>query len=147
MWSATVFSALYLFRLGQETIRKNTIQRSCKTLLRELDQTNESFQNDENRIRRSYFERFSLSDIPKIRVIDYNSAIIVTDAYDSILHSAFFTEFRSETQHVLSTLYDRINMHNRLIHAISQFEGTTQKMLEYQLYLTNWSQILLLPFT
>jgi hypothetical protein len=48
----------------------------------------------------------------------------------------FFTEFSSETQHILSTLYDRIKMHNRLVLAISQFDDPTQKMLEYQLSLT-----------
>jgi hypothetical protein len=133
---ATVFVALYLFRLGQETRRKNTIQRSCDTLLRELGQAGESFRNDETRIRSSYFERSALSDVPIIREIDYNRAIIVTDAYDSILHSAFFTEFSSETQHILSTLYDRIRMHNRLILSISQFEEPTKKMLEYEFYLT-----------
>lgn len=61
---------------------------------------------------------------------------MVTDAYDSILHSAFFTEFSSDTQHILSTLYDRIKIHNRLIISISQFTERTQKMLEYELYLT-----------
>ncbi len=135
-----VIIAIYLFWLDQETKRKHTIQRSCDTLLRELGQAGESFQNDETRIRRSYFDRSPLSDVPTFREIDYNSAIIVTDAYDSILHSAFFTEFSSDTQHILSTFYDRIKMHNRLILSISQFEEPTQKMLEYELYLTKLEQ-------
>jgi hypothetical protein len=61
---------------------------------------------------------------------------VVTDAYDSILHSAFFTEFSSDTQHILSTLYDRIKTHNGLVISISQSPERTQKVLEYQLYLT-----------
>ena len=134
---ATVFIAIYVFRLDQETRKKNTIQRSCDMLLRELGQAIESFQNNETRIHRSYFKRLPLSDVPIIHEIDYNKAIIVTDAYDSILHSAFFTEFSSETQHILSTFYDRIKMHNRLILSISQFEEQKQKKLEYESYLTD----------
>jgi hypothetical protein len=99
---ATVFIALYVFRLDQETRRKNTIQRSCDTLLRELGQAIESFQNDKTRIHHSYFKRLPLSDVPIICEIDYNKAIIVTDAYDSILHSAFFRVLlRNRTSYLL----------------------------------------------
>jgi len=62
---------------------------------------------------------------------------MVTDSYESILHSAFFTEFSTETQHFLSNVYDRIRTHNRLVLSIGQFEKPTPKMSEYQLYLTN----------
>jgi hypothetical protein len=76
-----VIIAIYLFWLDQETKRKHTIQRSCDTLLRELGQAGESFQNDETRIRRSYFDRspqiftlFSLlsRDISKFLTKDFS---------------------------------------------------------------------------
>jgi hypothetical protein len=132
--ATAVFVAYRIFRLDQETKRKNIIRRSCETLQRELGQAIESFERGE-RIYGSYYEEPPGLD-PIIRGVDYNSAIIITDSYESILHSAFFTEFSAETQDVLSTVYDRIRTHNRLVLSIGQFEKQTPKMLEYQVFLT-----------
>jgi hypothetical protein len=125
--AATVSVAYLFFRKDQEARRKNIIRRSCETLRRELGQAIESFERGE-RIRGSYYKESPGLD-PIIRGFDYNSAIIITDSYESILHSAFFTEFSTETQDVLSTVYDRIRTHNRLVLSIGQFKNKHQKCL------------------
>jgi hypothetical protein len=134
--SVPVTVAIFLFWLEQHTRRRNTIRRSCDTIMRELKETREALQNEERRIHRYFFKDSSLSNATPIQEIDYRNIIMITDAYNSILDSAFFTEFSSDTQHILSALYNRIKIHNRLVISISQFTERTQKMLEYELYLT-----------
>jgi hypothetical protein len=132
--AATISVAYVIFLLDQRSRRKSIIRRACKTLERELKQAIESFGTGK-RIHGSYYKESPGQD-PVIREFDYNSSIIITDSYESILHSAFFTELHTDTQDLLSTLYDRIRTHNRLVLSIGQFEKPTPKMFEYQVYLT-----------
>jgi hypothetical protein len=132
--AATVSVAYIIFRLDQLSRRKSIIRRACETLERELKQATESFETGERKYGSYYME--SPGQDPIIREFDYNSSIIITDSYESILHSAFFTELHTDTQDILSTLYDRIRTHNRLVLSIGQFEKPSPKMFEYQVYLT-----------
>jgi hypothetical protein len=47
--SVPVTVAIFLFWLGQYTRRRNTIRRSCDTILRELMETREALQDEERR--------------------------------------------------------------------------------------------------
>lgn len=130
---ATVSVAYFIFRQEQKTRRNSIIRRAGKALERELRQAIESIETGD---RKFGFHYDVSSDPPIIRYYDYNSAVIITDSYESILHSAFFTEFHTDTQDILSNLYDRIRTHNRLVLSIGQFEKPVPKMFEYQAYLT-----------
>ena len=101
----TVLLALWI---GRYVGRRDKVRSSCDTILRELLETKESLQGEESRIHYYFSESSQLSEITSIKIVDYRKNIIVTDVYDSILYSGLFTEFSSNTQHTLSTLYDRI---------------------------------------
>jgi hypothetical protein len=122
--------------IGRSIGRRDKVRNSCDTIMRELLETKESLQGEESRIHYYFSESSPSSEITSIKKVDYRKNIIVSDAYDSILHSGLFTEFSPNTQHTLSTLYDRIKTHNRIVISIIQFEEKRRKVLEYELYLT-----------
>lgn len=131
-----VFGALGIFLLEEQIRRGERIRRSRRTILREVRETKDSLLEEEKRIR-YYVDEPKLSPITIRRRVDYRNAYVITDAFDSVLHSGLFTYFAEYIQYVLSNLYSRIKTHNTLITSMNQFEEKREKMLEYQLYLTD----------
>jgi len=132
-----IIATVALFWYQQWSERIDRIQRSCNAILRELEEIRNSLQEEEKRIRNYYFEKSLLSENVEIRKIDYRNTYMITDSYDSILHSGLFTHLSENMQYKLSNVYDRIKTHNNRVTSINQFEERTFKMLELELYLTD----------
>lgn len=101
-------------RLTRNKENKERTTRSCNAILNEIEDHRDTLRNPN--LRSEYVIRG--------QDIRYNIRVLTTDAFESILHSGLFTNFRSETQNSLTNLYLRIRLRNQFILYLSQFRDT-----------------------
>lgn len=106
----------------QNKLRKETIIRSCDSILREIQENVES-------LTAAKYEKITYTASKDInsteeQVVNYTNVYLDSDAYDSVRFSGSFTHFSSETQHTLTMLYGRIRKRNEMITYAEHLEDT-----------------------
>jgi hypothetical protein len=85
--------------------RKKEFVNSCETILEELRDHSDMYHPEK-------YIKDEIKDNADLCFVDRHLNI---DAYESIIHSGFFTRFRPYTQFALSNLYLRIKLRNDLV--------------------------------
>ena len=112
----TIAVSIGLYWHQQASNRKNIIKNACETISRELEENRTSLET-RNHIKYTIDEGAT-----EAQRVDYTNARLDTDAYESVLHSGLFTNFKKETQHELSMLYGRIKARNEMIVYLNKFQ-------------------------
>lgn len=88
--------------------------RSCNAILKEIEDHRDTLRNP----------KYLKECVIRGRDIRYNSRILTADAFESVLHSGLFTNFKSETQNSLTNLYLRIRLRNDYLIYLNRFHDT-----------------------
>jgi hypothetical protein len=110
-----IILTITLFWHKEKSDQREIMRRAIGTLLQELDGTVKALIGNP---RYTLGKRLS-ADTEK--GLEFTNEFLITDAYDSVLHSGLFTHFSGHTQYKLTQLYGRVKGHNEYVKYLDKY--------------------------
>jgi len=124
-------------RIEQQTEAHDQMIRACDAMLTEISQNKLVFTDTTGYVPR----------VIRAPDIDYFAARFGSQAFQSLLHSGFYSSFRTETQLMVSRLYDRIDLSNEMVtylaHYFDEFTlyGNSPQRVDIYINRVRWNEL------
>ena len=119
-----IISSIGVYWHEQSKSRRETIIRSCKAVLMEIQENKNLVAQQANKIEypnnRDNLNNLNNNTVPQ--KIIYTNAYLDTAAFDSLTNAGSFTHLSSKTQFELTMLYGRIKNHNEMLTYIDHYQ-------------------------